>query len=159
GVVSDTKQSVSPGVNLALGVLALIGAWVVHGGAVARARVRREEKRAGKPPKTPRWQQALSGGSARTTFLIGLVLSFPGASYLASLTAISKQGFGVPGVVVTVVAVNIVMLVLLEVPLICFFIAPEWTPVAIDRFKGWMSRNGAVALVVALTVIGVLFIA
>src|SRR5262245_4471773 len=104
GVVSDTKHTLSPAVKLALGLLALIGAWVVHAGGVARARIRREEKRAGEPAKTPRWQEALSGGSGRTTFLVGLVLSFPGASYLASLTAISKQDLTPAGVVVTVVA-------------------------------------------------------
>jgi len=57
-----------------------------------------------------------------------------------------------------VVAVNAVMLILLEVPLISFVVAPEWTPVAVERFKGWMAENGASAVVKALTVIGLLLI-
>jgi hypothetical protein len=131
---------------------------VLNSDRVERARERRKEKRADEPKKPPRWQQALSGGTAKTTFLVGLVLSFPGASYLASLTEISKQNLSTVEVVLTVLAVNAVMLVLLEVPLICFVVAPEWTPRAIDRFKAWMAVNGGRAIVIALTVVGVLFI-
>lgn len=159
GAVSETKHTVAPGIDLAFGVLALIAASVIRSGRAERAQARRREKKEGKPKKTPRWQEALSGGSARTTYLVGLLLSFPGASYLASLTEISRQHLSTAGVVVTVVAVNAVMLVLLELPLISFFLAPEWTPVAVERFKGWLAEHGAQALVTALTVIGVLFIA
>jgi len=159
GAVSETKHTVAPGIDLALGLLALIAASVIHSGRAGRSRERRRAKRAGKPKKTPRWQEALSGGSARTTFLVGLLLSFPGASYLASLTEISRHNLSTAGVVLTVVAVNAVMLILLEVPLISFVVAPEWTPVAVERFKGWMAENGASAVVKALTVIGLLLIA
>src|SRR5262249_35061628 len=86
GVVSTTKKSVSPAIDFAFGAVALIAASAIRSERAARAKERRAEKRADKPKKAPKWQQALSGGSARTTFLIGLVLSFPGASYLASLT-------------------------------------------------------------------------
>ncbi len=154
GVVTSTKHSVAPGIDLALGVIALIAAYVVWSGSLARRRERRERKHADRPKKPPRWQEALSGGTARTTFLIGLLLSFPGASYLAALTAIDKQNFGIAGDLLVVIAVNIVMLALLEVPLIAFAVAPASTPIAIDRFRGWMARHGAEAITVGLSVIG-----
>ena len=153
GVVSTTKTSVSPAIDFGFGAIALIAAAVVRSGRAARAKERRDEKRTEKP-KTPRWQQALSGGNAKTTFLIGLLLSFPGASYLTSLTEISKQNWGAGTDLLVIVAVNIVMLVLLEVPLIAFAVAPERTPIAIEQFKGWLSRNGARAATIALTIIG-----
>ena len=90
--------------------------------------------------------------------MVGLLLSFPGASYLASLTEISRQDFGTAEIVLAVLAVNLVMLVLLEVPLICFAAAPEWTPQAIERFKDWLAVHGGKVLVIALTVIGCVFI-
>jgi hypothetical protein len=43
-------------------------------------------------------------------------------------------------------------------PLVAFALAPEATPVAIGRFRAWMSRNGGKALVTALTVIGLALI-
>jgi hypothetical protein len=159
GAVSETKHTVAPGIDLALGLLALIAAFVIRSGRSERARARRVAKRAGKPKKMPRWQRTLSRGSPRTTYLVGLLLSFPGASYLASLTEISRQNLSPGGVVVTVVAVNAVMLVLLELPLVSFVLAPEWTPLAVERFKGWMAANGENVLVRALTVIGLLLIA
>lgn len=158
-VVSDTKHTVAPAVDLAFGFVFLLAAYAVNSGRVARERARRAQKRAGKPKKAPRWQQALSGGSARTTFVVGLLLSFPGASYLASLTEISRQNFSTAGVVLSVLAVNAVMLVLLEVPLISFAVAPDWTPVAVERFKSWMARDLEKVIVTALSVIGAVFIA
>ena len=159
GAVSQTKHTVAPAVDVAFGLIALVAAYVIESGRMERRRARRQDGRGDKPKKPPRWQEALGRGSARTTYLVGLLLSFPGASYLASLSAISKLDLSVAGSVVTVVAVNMVMLVLLEVPLICFTVAPEWTPRMIDRFKGWLARHGERALVIALAIIGVFLIA
>ena len=47
---------------------------------------------------------------------------------------------------------------LLEIPLICFAVAPEWTPLAIGRFKAWIATHGATALVWGLTIAGGLLI-
>jgi len=156
--VSETKHTAAPAIDLAFGSIALIAAYVIQSGRMERRHARQREQRGDGPKKTPRWQEALSGGSARTTYLVGLLLSFPGASYLASLTEISRLDLSGAGVVLTVLAVNAVMLVLLAVPLIGFAVAPEWTPRMIERFKGWLARHGAKALVIALTVIGVLLI-
>ena len=158
GAVSETKHTAAPAIDLAFGSIALIAAYVIQSGRMERRHARQREQRGDGPKKTPRWQEALSGGSARTTYLVGLLLSFPGASYLASLTEINRLDLSGAGVVLTVLAVNAVMLVLLEVPLIGFAVAPEWTPRMIERFKGWLARHGAKALVIALTVIGVLLI-
>jgi hypothetical protein len=150
--VGTTKHEVAPAIYVAFGTLALIAAYVLHSGRSVRKR-REGEK------KTPKWQQRLSGGRARTTFLIGLVLSFPGASYLACLNEINKQNYGTTGVVLAVLLANAVMLLLLEGPLICFTVAPEWTPLAIERVKGWLAVHGHHLLVTALTVLGCFFYA
>jgi hypothetical protein len=57
-----------------------------------------------------------------------------------------------------VLAVNLVMLVLLEVPLLSFAVAPQWTPAAIERLKAWMRAHGESAVARVLTVIGLLLI-
>jgi hypothetical protein len=158
GVVSTTKHTVSPIIDITLGVLALVVAVVVGTGRAGRANERRKSRRAGKSKKTPRWQRTLSKGSARDTFVVGLLLSFPGASYLAALTEIDKQNLGAAATVLTVVAVTVVMLILLEVPLLTFTFAPEWTPAALERAKAWLARNGARAAAVGATVIGVALI-
>jgi hypothetical protein len=56
--------------------------------------------------------------------------------------------------VLVVLAVNIVMLSLLEAPLVAYTVAPDWTPGAVERFKGWIAKNGAKVFVIAMTIIG-----
>jgi hypothetical protein len=56
--------------------------------------------------------------------------------------------------VLTVIGFNLIMLILLELPLLGYIIAPDWTPGAVERAKAWVGRNGHKAAVIALTVIG-----
>jgi hypothetical protein len=46
------------------------------------------------------------------------------------------------------------MLWLLEVPLVSFVVAPEWTPRAIGRAKLWVSQHSHVFAVRGLTLLG-----
>ena len=78
----------------------------------------------------------MSKGSARTTFVIGALLTLPGASYLAALDKMSKLDVSNAVIVLIVIGFNIVMLTLLEGPLLCFAFAPDWTPGAIEAGKG-----------------------
>jgi hypothetical protein len=153
GTVSTTKHTVDPVVDLVLGSLALLIALVVGTGRAGRGR-----KGAKGPKKIPRWQQTLARGSARSTFVVGVLLSFPGASYLASLTEMHRQQLGGAELALTLLAVNLIMLVLLELPLIGYVVAPVWTPLKVEQFKGWFARNGRHALAIGAAVIGIALI-
>ena len=39
---------------------------------------------------------------------------------------------------------NLIMLMLLELPLLAYTFAPEWTPDAVSRFKAWFNSNSKV---------------
>jgi hypothetical protein len=156
---STTKNTISPGVDIALGALFLFLAYIVHSGRVDRARDRRRERKEAKPDKgPPRWQRELSKGSPRVTFIVGALLTLPGASYLAGLHQIHKLHYSTAVTVLVVIGFNLVMLWLLEVPLACFLIAPDWTPSAIDRAKAWVSRHAHTFAVRGLGAIGVLLV-
>ena len=86
------------------------------------------------------------------------MLTLPGASYLAGLDRLSKLNYSTAVTVVIVLAFNLVMLPLLELPMIAFAVAPEWTPAAIDRAKAWAGIHGRVYAERGLEVIGVLLI-
>jgi hypothetical protein len=60
--------------------------------------------------------------------------------------------------VLVVLGFNLVMLWLLEVPLILFLVAPDWTPSAIDRAKAWVGRHAFTFAVRGLTLVGALLI-
>jgi Sap, sulfolipid-1-addressing protein len=156
---NTTENTLSPAVDIALGGLALAGAFILYTGRHERLRERRQARKAAKPDKgPPRWQRELSKGSARTTFLIGMVLTLPGASYLAGLDQIHKLNYSTTVTVLIVIGFNLVMLWLLEVPLACFVTAPEWTPRAIERAKAWVGRHAHVFAVRGLTALGVLLV-
>jgi len=156
GAVSTTRSALSPAADLALGSISLAIAFVLHGDRARHRRARRGERRADKGP--PRWQQALNKGSPRVTFVIGALLTLPGASYLAGLSRISKHAGTGADAALLVIGFNIVMLALLEVPLIAFVVAPEWTPKAIERAKRWVAYRVHAFIVGGFTVLGTLLI-
>lgn len=133
---STTENTLSPAVDIGLGAVALAAAFVFYTGRVERIRERRAARKAEKPDTgPPRWQRELSKGSPRVTFVVGALLTLPGASYLAGLDEVHKLNYSTPVTVLVVVGFNIVMLWLLEVPLASFLIAPDWTPRAVERAK------------------------
>src|SRR5437764_12577675 len=114
---NTTENTVSPAVDIGLGALAWAVAFVLYTGRAERLKERRQARKAAKPDKgPPRWQRELSKGSARTTFVVGALLTLPGASYIAGLSDIHKQKLSTAVTVLVVIGFNIVMLWLLEVP-------------------------------------------
>ena len=160
GAVSTQKHTLSPSIDLALGGILLVLAFVIATGRQERFAERRRAKKAEKGSSAPpRWQQYLGRGSARTTFVIGALLTLPGGSYIVGLTRIHDLNYGVPETVAIVIVFNLIMLVLLEAPLVSYTIAPEWTPNAIDRAKAWIGRHWRRFATVFLTAMGVALVA
>lgn len=161
-VVGTSKHTVNPIADLVLGALLLTIAYVLHSGRDKPVRERRterkREKQEGKAAKQPRWQRELGKGDPRITFVIGMVLTLPGASYLAALDSIAKLNYSDAASVLLVVLVNVIMLALLEIPLIGYIVAPDDTPARVERAKSALARHGRHWLVVGTLVIGALLI-
>src|SRR4051794_10799061 len=158
--VSTQKHTVSPSIDLALGAILLVIAFVIATGRQQRMAERRRARKAEKGPSgPPRWQQFLGRGSARSAFVIGALLTLPGGSYLVGLTRIHDLEYSAPGTVALVIAFNLIMLILLEAPLISYAVAPDWTPTAIDRAKAWVGRHWKRFATVFLTAMGLALVA
>jgi len=156
---STTENTLSPAVDIGLGAVALAVSFVLYTGRYERIRERRRARKAAQPDKDPpRWQRELSKGSPRTTFVIGALLTLPGASYLAGLDEIHKLKYSTTATVLLVIGFNLVMLWLLEVPLASFLVAPDWTPRAIDRAKNWVSRHAHIFAVRGFAAVGALLV-
>ena len=156
---NTTQNTLSPSVDIGLGAICLAVAFVLYTGRYERLRQRRQERKAAKPDKgPPRWQRELSKGSARTTFVVGALLTLPGASYIAGLTEIHKQKLSTAVTVLVVIGFNIVMLWLLEVPLASYLLAPKETPERVDRAKAWVSRHAHMFAIRGFTAIGILLV-
>jgi Sap, sulfolipid-1-addressing protein len=147
-----TNKTVSPAVDLALAALALIGVLVLAAGRTKPSKARRTKRKNGN--KTPKWQQKMREGTARTTFVIGIALSLPGVSYLAALDRLHKLHYSTVVTVLVVIGFNLVQLVLLEIPIVAFEFAPRRTPIAIEHAKAWFRGHGRELATGGLAVIG-----
>jgi hypothetical protein len=114
---STAKHTINPVWDIVLGGLILILVFVVATGRDAWLQDRAARRRAASADKgPPKWKRALGRGSARTTFLIGALLTLPGVSYLSALTATARLDLSTVETVLTVLAINAIMLMLLEIP-------------------------------------------
>jgi hypothetical protein len=162
GAVEATQNTFSPAADIVLGAIFLIVARALSAERDAILRERRERRRAAKgtakKKSPPRWQQALSRGTPRTTFVIGALLTLPGASYLVALTRLAKDDLGTPESVLAVVGFNLIMLALLELPLLSYLLQPDATPGRVERFKAWLRRDGRRIAIRIATVAGLLLV-
>jgi Sap, sulfolipid-1-addressing protein len=161
GLARTTQVTLGPAEDIALGCLALAIAFVLRSGRDRQLVERRRERKAAKGKEKagpPRWQQALGRGSARTTFVVGALLTLPGATYITALYRISDENLSDPVTVLTVLAFNVIMLMLLEIPLLAYTIAPDWTPKAVERFKAKLRERGRIWGIRVAAVLGLLMI-
>lgn len=89
---------------------------------------------------------------------MGAVLTLPGTLYLAGLYRIDHLNYSTLATVGLVVAFNLVMLLLLEIPLLVFAVAPERTVTTLDHAKAWMAIHGRQLLVTILGSVGTLLV-
>lgn len=136
--VSTTQRTLSPALDITLGAVAFL---------VARLLSRHWSRQASHPapPRSkapPRWQTRLSQGSPRSAFLVGALLTLPGASYLAGLRQIDELNYSDAATVFAVIGFNLVMLVLLELPLLGFLVAPDRTQRQVAAARELGARHG-----------------
>jgi hypothetical protein len=142
GSAHTAQHTLSPAYDLAIGgLLVAISLGISRWDRTALAE-RRRRRREAKPDKgPPLWQRTLSRGSAWATFVVGALLTLPGASYLIGLHKIADSNSSTAASVGAVLLFNVIMLALLEIPLVGFTVAPDRTRGAIDRLKAWFASN------------------
>jgi Sap, sulfolipid-1-addressing protein len=162
---STARSTVSPSIDIAFGVILLLVAYVLHGGHDQRLKEQRRQRRrakdGGEEPaeKGPsKVEQLLGRGSARITFALGVALTLPGISYLAALHDLQELGYGTVGEILVILGFNVMLLILLIVPLVGFFVAPERTVVEVQRFRSWLTRSGRRMAIEGAAVLGALLV-
>jgi len=161
---STSKNSLSPSTDIVVGLLLLLVAYVL---ATDRDRPLRERKARRKQAKREANggeekealpMRMLGRGSPRVAFVVGVLLSFPGLAYLTGLSHINKLDAAPVPTALLVVAFCLIQQLLLEIPLVSYFVAPEETAGRVDRFRAWLSSNGRQAAIIGAGVLGSLVI-
>jgi hypothetical protein len=158
GTVHDDRSGLSWIADVSVGALALMVAVVVATGTGARMKARHAHAGAGRP-REPLPQRLLSGGSTPIVFLAALVINLPGAAYLIGLKDIAAGGHGAGGVIALVVAFNLIMFTLAEIPLAGLVLAPDRTVALVDEANGWFAANGREIVIVLSGGLGLFLIA
>jgi Sap, sulfolipid-1-addressing protein len=160
GGVESARHTLSPLEDIVVGLIALIVGFVLKTGRAAELRERRqrrkEEKAGEKKQSLP--ERMLGRGSARITFAVGVVLTFPGVSYLAALDRMARLDWATLPTALLVIGFCIMQQMLLELPLVGYAVAPDWTQDAVVRFRDWLGRNGRRVAANGAVVIGVLLL-
>jgi hypothetical protein len=132
---SSSQQAVHAGVDLTLGIVA-----VIVGAHFLRTRPKPKQPKKDSSPSLT--QRALSKDSSWLVFVLGIVLNMPGIWYLTALKDIGLADYSTTEKVVLVLGFNVIMFVFVEAPLIGYLVAPEWSRQRIDKFNGWLHRHG-----------------
>ncbi len=157
---STSRNTIGPAEDIVLGLLAVLVAIVLATDRDRPMRERRAQRKdakrteKGEEEKESLPLRLLGRGSPRTAFVVGLLLSFPGASYLAGLGHINTLDAATAPTVLLVVGFCLIQQALLELPLIGYAFAPDRTQDAVDRFRAWLGRSGRRAAIVGAAAIG-----
>lgn len=158
-VVSGSSPAADPVVNLTIGSLALLVAFVLATDRDARFSERRREKQAARPTRDPWSERVLNHGSAPIAFAVGVALNLPGAFYLVALKDIAQGQEDLASQVLAIVVFNLVMFVLAELPLLGYSFAPEKTQGRVERLNTWMSDHARQIVIAVAATIGLYLIA
>lgn len=160
GSVETARHNLSPIEDIVVGTLILTIGLVLKTGRAAALRERRQQRKAEKAgeKKESLPERLLGRGSARITFVVGVILTFPGVSYLAALTRMAELDWPAPATALLVIGFCVMQQMLLELPLVGYALAPEWTQGTVTRFREWLARNGRRAAANGAVVIGILLL-
>jgi hypothetical protein len=90
GGTEAAHNTISPAADLALGVILLIVGLVLRSERGVRLKESRRTRKAAKGKKESMPERMLGKGSAKIAFVVGVILTFPGVSYLAALHRIGE---------------------------------------------------------------------
>src|SRR4051794_5588858 len=148
--VGVSNRAVGPGVDLAIGLLALVLFWVLLTDRDRPIRERRAARKTAKAADRPEpederdpWSRRLLDRDSRgLTFAVALVLNYPGAMYLVALKDIAQSDAGTGQSMLWVVLYNLIMFAFAEVPIVMYLVAPEATGAKVKALHHWLGGHG-----------------
>jgi len=112
---------------------------------------RRPPKPSGGPSRVSR---AVSQGGLFAIFVVGIALYLPSPAYLSALQVVGTTKMSTAATVLWVIIVVALVLITVEVPVLLFLLAPDWTVPKLQAVNGWLDRNGRTLLVAVVGLIG-----
>ena len=138
---SRKHRTVPPALDVAVGLLILAGAlFVARRPARESTKARRRE------------------AGLIAVILLGLVVGSPSPLYLASLHSIAKGDPSTVSATVDVLVIAALVLLLAEIPIVMYLLAPERCTRILEASNAWLSRHGRVIAITAAGAVGCYFV-
>jgi hypothetical protein len=144
GTSDSSQQTPHYALELAIGVVFLVGAWFV-------AHHVPKPKSDDQPSRITR---AASGSGLFAVFVVGIAMYTPSPTYLAALEVVSSSRLSDPAAAIWVLIVVLLLLITIEIPILLFWLAPDWTVPRLATLNDWLARNGRTLFAVVLAVLG-----
>jgi hypothetical protein len=141
-IVGSSDRTVNPAVNIATGLVALFIAWILFTDRDRQLRERRARRKAEKADGRDPWsRRVLERDSLRLTFILGVAFNLPGATYLVGLKDIAAADQSTATSVLEIVAFNLIMFMVAEIPLVSYTLRPERTREAVNGINDWLGGH------------------
>jgi hypothetical protein len=154
-VVSGSSPSIDPAVDITIGLLSLLAAYVLNRRRGQPNAENPSEAEGAAQPKKPSIAERAVNGGAGAAFVAGVVLNIvPGTFPIVALKDISELDVSDAAKIGAIVIFYVIMFAFIEVPLAAYHFAPERTTVAVNDFNAWLGRNGLRLGVFMLAAVG-----
>ncbi|ORA39106.1 GAP family protein [Mycobacterium aquaticum] len=144
----DSAHFTLPRAQMVAGAIVLVVAAAVGAGLVGPKADREPGQLA------LRTRQLLNGHSLWTAGVAGLGIALPSVDYLAALTLIVASGTAAATQVGALLLFNVVAFGLVEIPLICYLVAPDRTRAALSALHDWLRARHRLEVAALLATVG-----
>lgn len=143
---SSHRRTLDPAVDITVGLLALLAAYVLRGMQARRT----HEPKTQQSSRTERYVS-----SARLAFVAGIVLNIvPGLFPLIALKGIAEGSYSGAEKITLVVVFYLIMFTLVELPIVGHVIVPDRTAATVQGLNTWLDLNGRRIAVWVFALIG-----
>jgi hypothetical protein len=156
--VTSDRSTTDPVLSFVVAAIAFLAAYVLHrlgDKPLPRLRRRRPRKEPAKPKGPSFAERAIDRGPS-LAFVAGLILNIaPGVFPFIALKNLAELDYSAAETVGVLVGFYLIVFAFVEIPIVCFSVAPDWTEERVGRFNTWLGKNTRRVIIWALVAGGV----
>ena len=143
-IMTSDRSSTDPALSFAIAAIAFLAAYVLNRlGDKPLPRLRRRE-RPKKPakPKGPSFAERAIDRGPSLAFVAGLLLNIiPGVFPIIALKNLAELDYSAGETISILFVFYLIMFAFVEIPIVSFVVAPDWTEKRVGRFNTWLRKN------------------
>jgi hypothetical protein len=154
-LLTSDRSTTDPALNFAIGTISLVAAYVLARMGDRPLPLHRKKKLPAEPKGPGFAERAIDRGPS-LAFVAGLLLNVvPGVFPIIALKNLAELDYSAVETVTILVVFYLIVFAFVEVPIVCFLVAPEWTQDRVNGFNAWLAANTRRVIVWALVAGGI----